>query len=406
LAKGLILIFFLVIIPSVGAQYGEDSPALGQFVDDYTDTNNISVAVDVVRNSTIDAIELNVSALTPDYENFTTYSVVDENADLTITDLEILFSSVRRDADTYVSYDYGVNHFGDFVHYVDVNLTDVEAGDGTSRGIVIFWDVSNDGGDWDTVLASDVILATFVQDGANDDVYRFQIAWREGGVSQGVSTGVLRSVNTEWYLIMNRTDDDFKMEIYSDSARTNLNETLSINNIASTQFRYVHGLCAYAHAGDPADHGSGTIQNLWLGNYSGGYEASGYFITTDYLNYVDGSSLVDLNNATIPANTAITVQYSSDGSTWVNSSGVAGHNDLVDGFSSIDLRPLNYSAGFYKMVNETSSDNSITPSYEQSRLITTDAGVTVSDPDLSPLVVGLMIGLIIGVGIYLVGGNK
>jgi len=51
--------------------YGEDSPSLGQLVDDYENANNVSVAYQVINNVSLDCMELNYSSLVPDiWEDF------------------------------------------------------------------------------------------------------------------------------------------------------------------------------------------------------------------------------------------------------------------------------------------------------------------------------------------------
>jgi hypothetical protein len=50
---------------------------------------------------------------------------------------------------------------------------------------------------------------------------------------------------------------------------------------------------------------------------------------------------------------------------------------LTAGYSSIDLRNLNYSSGFYKMVNKSTTDSTVTPRLYQSRLITTIGNASI-----------------------------
>lgn len=104
---------------------------------------------------------------------------------------------------------------------------------------------------------------------------------------------------------------------------------------------------------------------MWSESFFMGYSTSGYFTTSDYLDQINGSVLVQMTNATIPALTGITVEFSSNNSTWVNSTA------LTDGFQSIDLRTLNWSSSYYLRYN-FSGTPAITPRLYQSRVITTE----------------------------------
>jgi hypothetical protein len=360
-------------------QYGEDSTSLGQFVDEFTDLNNVSVTVDVVRNTTYNSIELNGTTGIPTLENYTTYTEIDEDGDITVTDYTITFDTMRRDAISRVQFDYGANFFDEFQHELDVNMTDIEAGDASDRSSPMVWAVANSLGPWvGDVQNSDSIAVWINQVGATDDQYQFHITWFEAGALQDQVIGIVRNVNEEVYLVMNRTDDDFFLAVYSDSSRSTLNETLTILNVANTQFRYLYGLLNVGSANDPADHASGVLSDLWFGNETGGFVSSGYLTTEDYLDQVNGSTLVLQTISKIPASGGITVEFSSDNATWINQTA------LVDGLFSIDLRSLNWSGSTYLNYSLTTSDSSETPSLNQSRLITTEgaaaagAGVNVS----------------------------
>ena len=68
------LILFSTVLPIQAATdegYGEDETSLGQFVDSFEDLDNVSVAVDVIRNSTFNAMELNSSG--NGYKDFTNF---------------------------------------------------------------------------------------------------------------------------------------------------------------------------------------------------------------------------------------------------------------------------------------------------------------------------------------------
>lgn len=105
------------------------------------------------------------------------------------------------------------------------------------------------------------------------------------------------------------------------------------------------------------------------GTAGGGYVLDGYFTTTDYLSdpFANGSILVQMTNTSMPVNTAITMEFSEDNITWT----LNDWQPIFGGFESVDLRDLNYSAGYHIRYNLSTTDPAITPRLYQSRLITT-----------------------------------
>jgi len=74
--KRIIPVFFILILslfptpPFVeSAGYGEENENLGQFTDDFENADNVSVAVDVINNQTLDCMELNYTTGLPNWFN-------------------------------------------------------------------------------------------------------------------------------------------------------------------------------------------------------------------------------------------------------------------------------------------------------------------------------------------------
>lgn len=109
-----------------------------------------------------------------------------------------------------------------------------------------------------------------------------------------------------------------------------------------------------------------------------GYVDDGYFTTVDYLSdpLANGSALTALTNTSIPANTQILLEFSEDNITWV----LNDWQPLFGGFEAVDLRDLNYSAGYHCRFNLSTTDSSVTPRVYQNRLITTigTGGITIN----------------------------
>lgn len=378
-AKAGILVFLIIFSAAARIQaatnegYGEDSTALGQFVDSFETSDNISTAVNVIRNATLEVMELNVSVALPN-ENFTAYTEVDTNNKITVLEDRIEFIQLRRDDEGYVYRDFGVDFWGDFQVDFTVVINDTEAGDADNRWIASSVAFTTYVDDYVGGSPGDDCMFVMIRDnGASDNFYKFSIFGLDGGaVLPGVEDiGGVRAVsNTPLYLTFNRTDDDFYLWIYTDEARTVLDETLTLPNTGMAELlRYTYGVQSIDSSTDGEIWMSGYVADLDLGFGGGGYELNGYFTTVDYLSdpLANGSALVAMINTSIPANTQILVEFSEDNSTWV-------FNDwdpLVGGFESVDLRALNYSSGYHTRFNLSTSSPLASPRVYQNRLITT-----------------------------------
>jgi hypothetical protein len=399
--------------------YGEDSQSLGQFVDNFDTTGNVSVTLGTRINTTSGVIELFPigSPSSPQYENFTEqFSLTDPNNRLTLDDYVITALNSARGDESRATEDYGSGNIDtDTEFWFDWNITELNIGDGTQRKIVQLMVVtvtSNIKG-----RSNDELQFNLEQLVAEDNTkYQLEFEQWDGGAKTGeLLSSVELNVSQEYYGIFNRTGNLKEWFIFSDSARTNLVDYLNIT-VGSDNHRFLHVFKQNDATGDPNDDFNGTFSNLWnTSKGSMGGVGSGYFISTNYLLdlIANGSTLVYMANTTIPQNTVITIQFSSDNSTWVNSKGVSGYNTLSGGFESIDLRDLNYTSGFYIMVNMSNTDGSSVPFMSQSRLITTEGnstgagGAVVSGWNPIFLIpTGITIVLISITGVFILGRGK
>lgn len=375
--KAGILIFlflFSTILPIQAATnegYGEDETSLGQFVDSFKDLNNVSVRVLVERNSTLNAMELNFTTGFLVEEDFTTYTAQDPNNDYTINASTILFTTIERQWNASVYRDYGGGFFGDFQHNFTLVMTDIEAGDATGADTYWPYSLTNANLSFGSLIAlgadarADAILLGIRQEGANDDLFRWRVLQITNG---GATFNLIQGLGTNnpmdtYYITISRTGNTVDYSIYTDEARTALNFNYNNAGGDNTQYRFVGNANQFS-ASDGTDYVTGAVKDLNFGDSVEGYSLDGYFTTTNYLNYADGATLVQLTNTTIPAGTGITVEFSDDNSTWVNPT------VLTEGFHSIDLRTLNFSSQYYLRGNLTGPGTD-TPRFYQSRLITT-----------------------------------
>ena len=400
----LVLIMLTTLLQPVLAinDYGEDEDYLGQVVDDYTNEDYVQSKTSVINNATLDCMELNTTAGTGGflYENFTEYTVVDEDSDFTIIDRQITWSSLRRDATSWVVYDFGVDYFGDFQINFTLQFTDIEAGDVQARDIncVIF--LSDFPGTFaDQLVGGDMLTVMPRQITNLDDKFIYQIKQIENGVNTVTEMDATQYGLVKHYCIFERVGTTITIRVYSDEARTNLIDTVTAEG-ESGGYRYFSGLVGYETVtGDPADHSSGLIANVSF-RRGDGY-SDGHYYTVEMLDGERG--LVLMYNATIPAGTGMTVELSDDNSTWVDHNDVPGYDTLTAGYEALDLRDLNTTSLFMRYNLTTGGVD--TPRIYQVRL------VTITDVELggAPTVLAmgkyyamaiilLILGVLIGMG--------
>jgi len=193
-------------------------------------------------------------------ENLTTYTEVDPNSRITKTATRSSYAGLTQNEDAYIYKDKGVGHFnGDFEHLIDVYL---DASD--EFGIVVVWGLANLVDDLGGIaLASgDELSVYFFYNGA-DRILRL----RElvGGISY--ITNYIVSLDTPYYLKIKRDESigtygRLYCYVYSDSARTNLLETLQLDLHEKEDFRYIYATQSYN--GGMAYAQTGYCENLDL----------------------------------------------------------------------------------------------------------------------------------------------
>lgn len=360
-------------IPNEG--YGEDSQCLGQFVDTFTDLNNVSVNIDVVQNSTYNAMELNwTSSLISLCQNFSTYIHIDPDNKVTPDGYNISWINYERNDAGRTIRDFGVNAIENFNWYFEFSLSNLDAGDADQRGIihVLVMDQVNAVG-W---APDHYTLIQIVQVGSDDSIYLWWMTTKDGTSNTQFGT-VQMNVGTVYYINFFRNGVNKTLNIYTDAGMTNLVEHLS-HHKAINDYRYVQVIKNIANANDGFDDSDGYMFELYNSTkYLGGYIANGYFTTIDYMSdkYANGTALTLMTNTSLPALTSMTVQFSENNSTWVNKNGGAGGTTIDAGFESYDIRDLGYSV-VYVMYNFSTTDDSVTPRLYQSRLITTIGNIT------------------------------
>jgi len=188
--------------------------------------------------------------------DFTTYTTVDADSDLTVTSSKIDVDTMRNDALSYVIKDYGAGYFGNFVHRFKFTFT--EATEGTDPdGALGIWAITS-GLNYSTVAmgaADDGIFLRAIRIGA---VYSLQLRNADLG---NATFYTFPSVPAVVWIQLARVGTNTNMKVYSDAYTTEL----ASKNVyaAATAHRYHFGLCSYDGGGAAdTDTVTGAIESF------------------------------------------------------------------------------------------------------------------------------------------------
>ncbi len=193
-------------------------------------------------------------------ENFTTYTEEDPNTHITVTASRVTVTGLLRSEDAWVVKDKTAGHFdGDFEHLITVYI-DAGGGDGGQNTV---WGLANLVDDYFGIDASNGdMLSVWMYSVANPTIRMEEmVAGTRYTVDQAVS------LDTLYYLKIVRdetvgTYGTIYSYIYSDAARTNLLQTLTLTLHEKEDFRYIYA----AQTGNSAQAFSitGYCENLDL----------------------------------------------------------------------------------------------------------------------------------------------
>lgn len=193
-------------------------------------------------------------------EDFTTYTETDPLNRITRTSARATVTNITIDDDnTYLASDKGINHFsGDFAHLIDVYL-DAGIGDYAQWNV---WVVADALGDRDAV--SNELYVNLIHNpteaGSGEAIYAYE---KYSGSYYEVGHYAI-SLDTTYYLKIERIGSQFSVKIYSDSARTNLLATLGPRTLLATlSYRYVYAVQSL-DTGLTNRQASGYCENLDL----------------------------------------------------------------------------------------------------------------------------------------------
>lgn len=165
------------------------------------------------------------------YEDFTGYSEVDPNNRFSQTTTRNTWAGLTGDETAYVYKDYTADHFGDFEHAIDTFL-DAATGDGETYSTYAgTWAVSNSS--TSPYASQNSLFVTWL------NFWGLQIRLTNRTNWSNTTDTYAASLDTAYYLTIERATTALTCKIYSDSARTNLLDTLSVA-CNETTYQYLH----------------------------------------------------------------------------------------------------------------------------------------------------------------------
>ncbi len=175
-------------------------------------------------------------------EDFTAYTEVDSDSDITVTSSKIDVSSMRKSANSSVYKDYTASYFGEFSHNIDAYITSCSV-QYCYGGI---WNVSN------------TAAATYADQSSGIDGYGLAVRrvsstyefyfYKHEGSSDSDTSSIGLSLSTSYYLTIARDDSTITVKVYSDSERTTLLDTLAVDYDGAT-FQYLSAVHSMDLAG-------------------------------------------------------------------------------------------------------------------------------------------------------------
>lgn len=199
----------------------------------------------------------------PVYEDFTTYTEVDDDSKLTVTSTRITWSNYERDDNGYVYK----SHSGitDFEHWFDLNLSAVEAGDTDDRNLASVWLLDVDS----AVKGDDFVCVRIREDGANDNQYIVKLMQKDGGTFiVDLASAVITTLDPVYFRV-NRTGTTLTLDGYSTTALRDAGGDGDVCHLTSSSavtdtYNYIFMAVSANSLTDGSDYSSGYVENLDL----------------------------------------------------------------------------------------------------------------------------------------------
>lgn len=328
--KIIALSFLIVLICLCGVilqVYGEPI-ILREDRNNFTDNKWFNSSDNVLHNATLGQYSLNASAIVK--ENFNNYTEVDSSNILTVNSSHVYFDGNMRYLDNefvYKSY----NTVNDFSYSFDIHISTIDDDSRTIRSSLLTLTNTTE----DIIYHDDnnleCLTTILLSKNSVNKFYLGLFQWENGVRTQSYSPQNGLDVDTWYYLTLERVGNEVKLYVYSDSDRSTLVNTLTINVSNSYNYNKVMAVCNYGYA--TGIDSEGYVKDLKLGTV--GYAEKGVLFFNNLLSeYNNRSAVWFLSNQTLNSN-SLDVGFSSDNSSWV-------YFSLNECFESIFLEPYNY----------------------------------------------------------------
>jgi len=194
------------------------------------------------------------------YEDFTGYTEVDPNSHIERTSSRVTVAGLIRNEVAYVYYDKGAGYFGNFKHKIDVRCTAY-----ANEAEWNVWALANDlGAKIPLYNGNKPLFGVNVYKGATLTLRLFEYNRPDTLPNYYYANTFTMSLNTTYYLTIERSGTTLTCKIYSNSARTNLLATLTISGVQTTTFRYVYAAQSCGSDGVGTRAISGYCENLFI----------------------------------------------------------------------------------------------------------------------------------------------
>jgi hypothetical protein len=201
-------------------------------------------------------------------ENFTTYTEVDEDSDITVTATSISADTIRRDATSYVKFVYPTDTFGNFVHKFDFNFSAASA----DTALCQVWMLSNSSNTLQEAVTNNDGIGAFVYRNTSGS-YRFYLQEYVTDVQDFTDWG---SPPGARYVTIQRNGAVLTAMIFTDGARTVLEDVVQIT-CPTTAYAWVFGLSSRDAAPTDTPTVTVSVSNLDLQFAGAGTSVSASF---------------------------------------------------------------------------------------------------------------------------------
>lgn len=277
---------------------------------------------------------VNIPIVFADYEDYTTYTEVDEDGDIDINSTWVNTTSMRRDADSYVYKDYGEDYFtGDFEYMVDVYIDMANDRDTAP----CFFTLANDVGAQNTIADTNFITVFYYETSA---WYLF-VRERYNDANYQNNGAFTMNEDTWYYLNITRSGSTFRCDVYNDEARTSLRGYSQITLKTVDDYRYVYVNHNGNSTWEPDHYWTGMFRHHEFGIEAPADEYPQYSDISDDGETVVGEDVTCFGNFTDDFELQnCSLEHNSSGSVVNITVTISGTQDYVNGSFT-----LNYTAG-------------------------------------------------------------